>query len=317
MAQVTVGTFNVENLFLRYRLLDRMRGVRYPKAITREDFDKAGSILMLGVSIEEFGPVGKASRELTRRVIAENDADVLAVQEVENFEALKLFNRHYLERRYPYHLVIDGNDPRQIDVGLYSKLEILDVRTHQFDPPGSSITRRTFSRDCLEVELAVTKRKRLTVLVNHFKSQLASDEAEARRGRERRKRQATRVAEILKERFGARLEGNFVVCGDLNAAADASELQPLLGLPGVANVVERLPEDERWTHYYKRGKKAEQLDYLVLSPGLARTNPDTLPWIDRKGLGTDIDIYTGERYSDLSGSEGASDHCPVFVRLTV
>ena len=52
MAQVTVGTFNVENLFLRYRLLDRMRGGRYPKPITREDFDKAGSILMLGVSID-------------------------------------------------------------------------------------------------------------------------------------------------------------------------------------------------------------------------------------------------------------------------
>ena len=60
---------------MRYRLLDRMWGVRYPKPITREDFDKAGSILMLGISIEEFGPVGKASRELTRRVIAENDAE--------------------------------------------------------------------------------------------------------------------------------------------------------------------------------------------------------------------------------------------------
>jgi endonuclease/exonuclease/phosphatase family metal-dependent hydrolase len=167
---------------LRYRLLDRMRGGCYPKPITREDFDKAGSILMLGASIEEFGLVGKASPELTRRVIAENDADVLAVQE---------------------------------------------------------------------------------------------------------------------------------------AAADDSELEPLLGLPGVENVVACLPAEERWTHYYKRGKKAEQLDYMMLSPQLAATNSGTLPWIDRKGLGTDIDIYTGERYSKLSGSEGASDHCPLLVRLTV
>ena len=119
-----------------------MWGVRYPKPIAREDFDKAGSILMLGVSIEEFGPVGKASRELTRRVIAENDADVLAVQE---------------------------------------------------------------------------------------------------------------------------------------AAADASELEPLLGLPGVENVVACLPAEERWTHYYKRGKKAEQLDYLMLSLSSRPPTPAPCP----------------------------------------
>ena len=77
------------------------------------------------------------------------------------------------------------------------------------------------------------------------------------------------MAEILKERFGASLKGDSVVAGDLNSGPDAPELRPLTTL-GLDNDVDtRLPEKGRWTHYYKRGKQAEQLDYLLLSPGLS------------------------------------------------
>ena len=46
------------------------------------------------------------------------------------------------------------------------------------------------------------------------------------------------------------------------------EFRSLMSL-GLENVVETwLPEEERWTHYYKAGRLAEQLDYLLLSPDL-------------------------------------------------
>lgn len=181
------------------------------------------------------------------------------------------------------------------------------ARTHQFDPDGGFP--RIFSRDCLEVDVEVAKGKLLTVLVNHFKSKIAG-------GEEKRAAQARRVKEILKARFGAKLGGNFVVCADLNAGPSEPEIQSLL--KGLENVQERIAdEDDRWTHYYKKTKSAEQLDYLLLSPALASANPDAVPEVERRGLGTDIDIYDGERFGKLSGSEGASDHCPIFMDLVV
>jgi endonuclease/exonuclease/phosphatase family metal-dependent hydrolase len=266
---------------------------------------------MLGWSIEAYGPISKSARRLTARVISENNPDVLAVQEVENLEALIQFNRNYLDNTYPYLMVIDGNDPRQIDVGVLSRFDFEAIRTHRFEPPGSPPWDRTFSRDCLEVEVSVTEEKRLTLLVNHFKSQIGG-------GEERRKEQADRVTEIVKGRFGDILEGNFVVAGDLNDGPHAPEFESLMGL-GLENVVEaRLPEEERWTHYYKAGRLAEQLDYLLLSPELSASNPDAVPHIERRGLGSDIDHYQGERFdANVTGANGASDHCPIFIELEV
>ena len=36
MATIRFGTFNVENLFLRYRLLDKQKGSRNAKPITKK-----------------------------------------------------------------------------------------------------------------------------------------------------------------------------------------------------------------------------------------------------------------------------------------
>ncbi|MDX1919207.1 MAG: endonuclease/exonuclease/phosphatase family protein [Candidatus Caenarcaniphilales bacterium] len=309
--KIKIGTFNTENLFLRYRLLDKERGSRGAKKIDFEDFEKNGYINLLGWTIEDFGPVGMAARKLTAKVITQNDPDIIALQEVENLEALLQFNRKYLDNLYPFAMVIDGNDLRQIDVGLLSKYEIGCVRTHRFEPEGSAPSARTFSRDCLEATVNLPEGKNLTFFVNHFKSKIGG-------GEEKRQVQSERVAEILKERFGESLEGNFVVVGDLNNNYDAPELQSLLALDDLENVILRLPEDERWTHYYKKGKLAEQLDYILLSPDLKNKNIKEKPFIERRGLGSDIDFYDGERFDEsLTGKDGASDHCAVFIELTI
>jgi endonuclease/exonuclease/phosphatase family metal-dependent hydrolase len=311
MTKVKIGTFNTENLFMRYRLLENVRGDRSGTPIDYDAFNQGGHINMLGWSIDAYGPIGTSARALTAKVILENAPDVLAVQEVENLEALIQFNRKYLDNTYPYLMVIDGNDPRQIDVGVLSRFDFEAIRTHRFEPPGSPFWDRTFSRDCLEVELRIAEGRHLTLLVNHFKSQIGG-------GEERRKEQADRVTEILKGRFGDTLVGNFVVLGDLNNGPDAPEFDSLMGL-GLENVVEtRLPTEEHWTHYYKAGKLAEQLDYLLLSPELGANNPDAVPHIERRGLGSDIDYYQGERFdANVTGADGASDHCPVFLELEV
>ena len=51
--------------------------------------------------------------------------DVLAVQgNWKNIHILKEFNADYLDNLYPYKVLIEGNDPRFIDVGLLSKYPI-------------------------------------------------------------------------------------------------------------------------------------------------------------------------------------------------
>jgi hypothetical protein len=61
------------------------------------------------------------SRENTARVIKDVKADVACIVEVENRETLRSFDAHLLKSRYKYEMLIDANDPRNIDVGLYSK----------------------------------------------------------------------------------------------------------------------------------------------------------------------------------------------------
>jgi endonuclease/exonuclease/phosphatase family metal-dependent hydrolase len=314
MADVRFGTFNAENLFLRYRLLDRERGSGFGKPIDRKEFlEGGGSILMLGTRLDDYGPVSKSLRKLTAKVITANEPAILALQEVENLEALKLFNRHFLANRYAYAIVIDGNDPRQIDVGLLSKYPIRAVSTHQYDPPGSPVTQRTFSRDCLVAEIAITAKKVLTVFVNHFKSKIGG-------GAEKRERQARRVLQIARARFGTGLDGgDFIIAGDLNAHWDEPELKSLMGNRRLVNVLRDHVADpaEHWTHYYKKGKAAEALDHVLLSPSLAARNKAPKVTVERRGLGKDIDHYTGPRFSELTGKEGASDHCPIFVDLRI
>jgi endonuclease/exonuclease/phosphatase family metal-dependent hydrolase len=311
MAKIKIGTFNIENLFLRYKLLENEKGSMRPKPIDWEKFkEEGGTILYFGVSLPDVGPISKASRKLTAKVITANQPDVLALQEVENLEALLQFNRDYLKKGYPYAMVVDGNDPRQIDVGILSKFPIQSFSSHRFDKKENGMP--VFSRDCLIAEIQVAKGKLLTVFVNHFKSKIGG-------GGEKRKLQADRVLEIAKERFGKTLTGgDFVIMGDLNDNYDSDDLKSLVQHKKLENVIMRLPEEERWTHYYKKDKAAEQLDYIILSPSLNEKNKKAKPFIERRGLGNDIDIYDGERFNaSISGTEGASDHCAIFIELTL
>lgn len=109
-------------------------------------------------------------------------------------------------------MLIDGNDNRGIDVGVYSKFPITDVNTHIFDRPSPNSRSRIFSRDCLEVEIAISPRRRLWLLANHLKSKFGGSSDSRRRA------QAVRVAEIVK-RFDLERD-RVIVAGDLNDTPD-------------------------------------------------------------------------------------------------
>ncbi|TJX37336.1 MAG: endonuclease, partial [Mesorhizobium sp.] len=88
------------------------------------------------------------------------------------------------------------------------------------------------------------------------------------------------------------------------------------------NVVERRPEINRWTFYHTRGPEERhlcQLDYILLSRGLAAKNATAVPDIIRNGQPWRTIFPAGqevERFPRAGWDRPkASDHCPVAITL--
>lgn len=305
MTAIKVGTFNVENLFIRYRFKDNID----PSGAVRDGWD---------INQTRFEILNDTDKRITAKTILEADADVLALQEVENLEVLKRFRSEYLKgsSNYPFALVVDGNDPRLIDVALLSRLPITHVRSYQYLRVDNSRS-FTFSRDCLEVGLEVPGGTVLTLFINHFKSMVGGRAAT----RDRRQLQARTVKEIVTDVVGARPgDQPFVVLGDLNDYLEpdpdgtTTAIEELVKWDQVENVLERLPEKERWTHYFAGRNTYRQLDYLLPSRSLAANSGE--PQVIRKGLPLRADEYEGERFEGIGEDRPkASDHCPVVLEL--
>ena len=103
---IRIATFNVENLFARYRF--------------RRNFNPTAGD---GFSINNlaFDIYDETAKQITGKAIKKTNADVIALQEVENLKVLDAFNSRYLGgENYKHRLLIDAFDPRNIDVALLS-----------------------------------------------------------------------------------------------------------------------------------------------------------------------------------------------------
>jgi len=189
----------------------------------------------------------------TARVIEAINADVLCMVEVEDRITLDRFHQdilvgenflHSEDLEYPYNLLIDGNDDRGIDVGLYCRYPIRSVFSHIDDQYIADNGKRynIFSRDCPEFCVELPLGLQLWLLPNHLKSKgYGSQQSNDRK----RKRQAEQIKKILnKYDLSSDL---VVVCGDLNDTPSSDPLSPLLNIQNLYDVLTKLDEPERWT----------------------------------------------------------------------
>ncbi|MBA3848653.1 MAG: hypothetical protein C0502_01500 [Opitutus sp.] len=254
--------------------------------------------------------VDDAAVQNTARVVAAVNADVLCTVETESRPAMDRFNTQALrpaKAAYPHFLLVDGNDPRGIDVGLYSRFPIRSVRSHVDDTSTGKDKKphRVFSRDCPEFEVALPGGRTLWMLANHFKSQgygaPAGNDA-------KRLQQTTRVREIL-GRFDLKKD-LVAVAGDFNAEPESTSLAPLLTVPHLRDVFasSAFGSQPRWT--YHGGK--QQLDYLLLSAPLFAAVKAA--GIERRGLWmkgvTPFPAVTG-------AANAASDHAAVWADVEI
>jgi len=321
---ITVGTFNLNNLFSRFNFKGEIDAIR------RLDTTLDGELKYeFGVGdtwkIRTYrGGLVKAKKAEDTDLIAERikkmNVDILAVQEVEDIDILHQFNREHLDWMYRYVVLVEGNDPRLIDVGVLSKLPIGGITSWQHAVHPDDPTRAVFGRDLLEVDILSSSRSRklFTLFNSHFKSHYVDFKedpvAGERLNNERRTRQAEITAEIVKAR--TRPDSRFIVLGDMNDPPNSPCLQPLVGdsklrlTNALSNPVEtRSPKPDKppppstaWTHRYKKPRnlaKYELYDQIWLSPTLFSKQKEA--WIDRRKK------HSGD----------GSDHDSAWIRLSL
>lgn len=373
-AEILKGAHNEKKNTENKEKLLEFRIVAMQIKIQLDIIEKEGGLLNSSERKLSYSGFAENQRWNTAKVILANNPDIVALQEVENMEALKAFNKKYLypknlkaelgseydkinqndfEGTYPFGAIIDSNDPRMIDVALLSRYPILSVRTHQFErfKKDDGKWDDIFSRDCLEVEIALEDTdgkslladyrgkilscddsdriltpsntgKTITVFANHFKSKLGQPDENPQTSSawKKRKLQSERVSEIISERFGNTLSGNFVVAGDLNDGPESGALKPLFDT-GLWNVVEK--DSDPWTHYYDQKDEVGQFDYLLLSSDIKKKNNAAKPIIERRGLQKNSNskisiIKNHERFETVEKEDTeASDHCGVFVDIEI
>src|SRR5882724_12261499 len=158
--------------------------------------------------------VDEIATRMTARVIHEVNADVQAIVEAEDRIGLARFNDQLLKplaADYGGIMLIDGNDERGIDVGVFIKpgFHIDSIVSHVDDSDAAG--HLIFSRDCPEFTIRDAAGNSFLLLINHFKSKIGSPAT----SNARRKAQAQRVRQIYDQR---RAEGvNLIaIAGDFN-----------------------------------------------------------------------------------------------------
>ena len=321
-------TFNVENMLLRFEF-DPETEASLATLMDAEEPAARAELVRTYWNI-----LNDEMRVMTALAIRDGAADVVCLQEVESMRGLRAFHDRYLRRMtelaYPHSVLIEGNDGRHIDVAVMSRFPLERIVTHQalrwdelqIDKPKIVETARDriFKRDCLEVHVQAGE-KVLPVFVCHFKSM----SPEREKTQPWREAEATAVRRVVERRFPDPAAADWAIVGDLNdytesdGVPDAGHaLAPLLDGGFAVDAVKRIADTkDRWTHFFPDARAYRQLDYVLLSPALARKNKEAVPRILRQGLPYRAERYRGPRYPRIGWDRPkASDHCPVVVDLT-
>ncbi len=326
MPTIRLMSFNAENLLARFRFRE-FEKVRLATLLDIEnEADRADLIRT------HWNVLNDEIRTFTALAIRVADPEIICLQEVDSFRTLKLFHDRYVRRftgrDYRHMMLVDGNDPRGIDVAALSRFKIAAATSHQEltfaelnipPPPGESPNDRIFRRDCLEVHVKKSNNV-LPIFICHFKSMSGGrEETRAKRAAE-----ALAVRRIIEATFNDPAAADWVIIGDLNdytetdGAADVAHgLGNLLDDGFTVDLVKRLADPlDRWTHFYAGEGSYHQLDYILLSPSLAAKNTAVAPTIVRQGQPFRAERYQGGRFPRIGWDRPkASDHCPVYVDL--
>jgi hypothetical protein len=257
-------------------------------------------------------------RDQQAQIIQEINPDFIIAEEVDGLSSMKNFSRALLDKEFDS-LLISGNDPRGIDIGLFFRIG-LEVNIEHFShkdliwfDPITKCSINLFSRD-LPIWIVRDKRSGEVLLI------LAGMHSKSKRDRDRDKesffwrsaqiKEAVKIIKNLSEEFS---DVPLVWGGDFNTDFNAREMKPAhTYFEDAFDVAEvSVPKSNRVTHsYFPYQGKAEyqQLDgFFVLNANVL--NAQIFRYRDENGKIKAIPKNIEERKLN------PSDHFPIYLDL--
>jgi endonuclease/exonuclease/phosphatase family metal-dependent hydrolase len=302
-----IATFNLQNL----RLRERQDQLVLDGAVDH-DFDDHPR------SIEQ----DILDRELTAKVIAGVQADIVALQEVFDEKTLEYFCDHFLVPAgapdYPIRICLPGNDGRGLDVAVLATIKPLKVKSHAHltgadfgldELPDGLRDRPLFRRDCLQVDFET-----FTLFVCHFKAPYPDTE----KAYLVREAEARAVRKIVEARFPEPETARWIILGDFNEPEMSNVNQPSalaqLRQGFAVGLLDRMKPGTDWTFEVPDTHVQSRPDRILLSPKLAMEYSEAMPQIVRTGMRRSLADTTEAGHTVQSNSH-ASDHALVYVAL--
>ena len=326
---ITLGTFNLENLF-----------------DTDNDPNTEDSVLSQTAYERKLHKLSSTIHN------SMGEPSILGVQEIENSLVITdLINQPEIASQYGF-VHFDGPDFRGIDTALLfdkEKYALIGARIEQgctalvdglgpdgnrdVENPENTITcdtngddildgNRLFSRPPLVAHLSTSTRNLqsqpkgknfsedeeigLWIIVNHWKSKL-EDTKETQHTLPRRLEQAEFVNNIMEEIILAYPSDEVIVLGDFNDFPDSQPLEVLYD-GGLENLMLRLARNNRYTYIYQG--VSQVMDHVLI-----RRATDWFPVLVMPiHINSD---YPYRNITDESSNHRSSDHDPVLVKFAV
>ncbi len=215
------------------------------------------------------------------------NADMVGLAEVENIEILKELA---YESGYPFFYLIEGNDPRGIDIALISKWEVEYKSNKERLTPYKDNFYYKFSRDCPEASFTFSGEK-IFLLLNHLKANYKEDQVSS----DKRTAQVKGILDIISLIYKNNNRPNIIIFGDLNSLRQTEQMN-ILEKSGLIILNYFYPEEKIYT--IKINGKKRDIDFFVVNKSL----------YDR----VKIKKFISHNKTDFSKF---SDHYPLYLEI--
>jgi endonuclease/exonuclease/phosphatase family metal-dependent hydrolase len=210
--------------------------------------------------------------------------DVITLEEMGGTNAL-LELRDSLKAQgldFPWWEHVQGWDTN-IHVAILSRLPIVARRPHTNENFLLDGRRFSVSRGFAEVDIRAATNFTFTLIAAHLKSRRPVPEADEA---QLRLEEARVLRGIVDDHFKADANAKLIVLGDFNDVKDSDSTKAIVGRgrfklidtrpaerngDNAPNEIPRFdPRNVTWTHYYGKEDTYSRVDYILLSPALAR-----------------------------------------------
>jgi endonuclease/exonuclease/phosphatase family metal-dependent hydrolase len=230
--------------------------------------------------------------------------DVIALEEMGSTNALLELRRSLKDKGldFPCWEHVQGWDTN-IHVAILSRLPIVACHPHTNDSFLLDGRRFSVSRGFAEVDIPVATNFTVTLIAAHLKSRRPVPEADEA---QLRLQEAKVLRGIVDEHFKADANAKLIVLGDFNNVKSSDSTKEIIGRgkfkltdtrpaerngDNTPNEIPRFePRNVTWTHYYGVEDTYSRIDFILLSPAMARdwvTNETFALTIPNWGVGSD------------------------------